>query len=84
MASQLSALGRRRKGDLRQLRIYSRRLDAAQEKLDREIVRLISRKRALPELSDYQRLAEMANAVDQATTNFANALYSMGVTWTTM
>lgn len=84
MASQLTALGRRRKSDLRQLKVFSRRLDAAQERLEREITRLINRKRALPELSDYQRLAEMANAVDQATTAFANALYSMGVSWTTI
>lgn len=84
MASQLTTLGRRRKSDLRQLKVFSRRLDAAQEKLEREITRLVNRKRSLPELSDYQRLSSMTEAVDQATTAFANALYSMGVSWTSL
>ena len=84
MASQLTALSRKRKSDLRQLKVYSRRLDASQERLEREINRLINRKRALPELGDYQRLSQMADKVDQDIAVFANALYSMGVTWTTM
>lgn len=84
MASQLTALGRRRKADLRELKVYSRRLDAAQEKLEREITRLINRKRSLPELADYQRLSQMAEQVDSAVASFASALYSMGITWSTL
>lgn len=82
MASQLSGIARKRKQDLRQLKVYSRKLDAAQENLEREINRLINRKRSIPELSDYTRLGEMANAVDMATTSFVQALASMGTTWT--
>ena len=81
MASQLTAIGRKRKQDLRQLKIYSRKLDAAQEILEREITRLINRKRSIPELSDYQRLGDMANSVDLATTAFVVALGNMGKTW---
>ncbi len=84
MASQISALARKRKSDLRQLKSYSRKVDAAQEKMEREISRLINRKRMMPELSDYQRLSQMAGVVDQALSAFANAIYSMGVTWTTL
>ena len=84
MASQLSALGRRRKADLKQLKILSRRLDAAQEKLEREINRIQNRKKAIPELSDFQRLTTLTDSVDQAATAFANSLYSMGVSWTTI
>jgi len=84
MASQITALARRRKSDLRQLKVLSRRLDAAQEKMEREITRLVNRKRALPELSDYQRLIGMADGVDMALATFAQAIYAMGVSWTTM
>ena len=84
MASQLAALGRKRKSDLRQLKVYSRRLDAAQERLEREINRLLTRKRALPELSDYQRLATMIDQVDQSTAVLANALSSMGIAWSSI
>ena len=84
MASQLTALARRRKSDLRQLKVYSRKLDAAQEKLEREVVRLINRKRSLPEMSDYQRIVTMCDAVDVSLASLVNALASMGVSWTTL
>ena len=84
MASQLTALGRRRRADLKQLKVLSRRLDAAQERLEREVSRLLNRKRAIPELTDYQRLADMAQGVDEAVTSFANSLYAMGVSWTNL
>lgn len=84
MASQLTALARRRKSDLRQLKVYSRKLDAAQEKLEREVVRLINRKRSLPEMSDYQRLVTMCDAVDVSLASLVNALASMGISWTTL
>jgi len=81
MASQLSAVTRKRKADLKQLKVYSRKLDAAQEALEREITRLYNRKRSIPELSDYQRLSSLADSVDTATSNFMSALSSMGITW---
>lgn len=84
MASQLTALSRRRKGDLRQLKIYSRKLDAAQERLEREVVRLINRKRALPEMSDYQRIVQMAEGVDVSLAQLVQALGAMGKSWSIM
>lgn len=81
MASQLSALARKRRADLKQLKVYSRKLDAAQEALEREINRISNRKRSIPELSDYQRLSSLADGVDTATANFMAALSSMGITW---
>lgn len=82
MASQLVAMSQRRKGDLRQLKTYSRKLDAAQEKLEREINRLVARKKSVPEMSDYQRLLTLSDAVDTALANFVAALASMGTSWT--
>lgn len=83
MASQLVAMSKRRKSDLRQLKTYSRKLDAAQEKLEREINRLVVRKKSVPEMSDYQRLLTLADATDSALASFVGALASMGVSWTT-
>jgi len=84
MASQLTVIARKRKADLRQLKVMSRRLDAAQEALEREIQRLINRKRSVPELADYQRLTDLTASVDVALASLADAIYSMGVTWTIM
>lgn len=84
MASQLTGIARKRKADLRQLKVLSRRLDAAQEALEREIQRLINRKRSVPELSDYQRLTDLTASVDVALATLADAIYSMGVTWSIM
>jgi len=60
----LASIAKQRKSDLRTLLYASKKLDAAQEKLEREVKRLIARKKAVPELADAQRLITMIAAVN--------------------
>lgn len=60
----LAAVARERKNDLKTLIYVSRKLDAAQEKLERECIRLRNRKKAIPELADAERLVVMINEID--------------------
>jgi len=77
----LSAIGRERKAQLRQLRAASRRLDTKQEALEREIRRIIERKRAIPELKDGERLATLATAVAVEMNNVASVINSLSHAW---
>lgn len=81
MASTVTQVGRKRRADLRQILSASKKLDAAQETLEREIRRMISRKRMLPELSDYQRLYTMLQATDDALGSMVSVVASLGATW---
>lgn len=63
MASSLSAEANKRKQSLRNLSKLSRRLDADQEKLEREIKRILNRKRAVPDLADIDRIVKMCAEV---------------------
>lgn len=60
----LASIAKQRKADLRTLLFVSRKLDAAQEKLERECKRLITRKRAIPEVQDAQRLVTLIAATN--------------------
>ena len=60
----LASIAKQRKSDLKTLLYASKKLDAAQEKLEREVKRLIARKKAVPELADAQRLITMIAAVN--------------------
>lgn len=60
----LASIAKQRKSDLRTLLYASKKLDAAQERLEREVKRLIARKKAVPELADAQRLITMIAAVN--------------------
>ena len=77
----LAAISKIRKSQLRSLLIASRRLDTAQEKLERELKRMVNRKRAVPDLEDGERLAKMAQEVDAAVTSIAAAIQSMSNSW---
>ncbi len=77
----LAEIGRERKAQLRQLKLVSRRLDAAQESLEREVNRLINRKRAIPELQDAERLANMAMAVEAQISAMGGVIASVAQTW---
>jgi len=79
----LAAVARDRKAQLRQLMVASRRLDANQESLEREIKRLITRKRAVPELADAERLATMMQAVETSLSNMAAVISSVAQSWGT-
>jgi len=60
----LASIAKQRKADLKTLLYVSRKLDAAQEKLERECKRLITRKRAIPEIQDAQRLVTLIAATN--------------------
>lgn len=78
----LSDVARARKQQLNQLMLASRRLDASQEVLEREVKRLKTRKKSVPELSDAQRLIAMAKNVETALSNIAALLSSLATAWT--
>jgi len=70
----LAAVARERKNALRSLLESSRKLDAKQEILEREVIRLKNRKRAIPEVSDMARLVTMADGVAEALRNLVAAI----------
>jgi len=77
----LAAVARERKAQLRQLMIQSRKLDAAQESLEREVKRLVTRKRAVPELADAERLGTMAQQVEGALGGMVQVIGSVAQSW---
>lgn len=77
----LQSVARDRKAQLRQLLVASRKLDAAQESLEREIKRIVSRKRSVPELADATRLAGMAQVVEGALSNMVQVISSVSQSW---
>jgi len=79
----LAAVARERKAQLRQLKVASRRLDAAQEALEREVNRLLARKKSVPELSDAERLTTMTQAVETQLANIAAVIGTVAQSWGT-
>lgn len=80
MAS-IAEVARQRKGQLRSLMVASRKLDAAQEALEREVKRLINRKQSVPEVLDAQRLLSLARATDGALDGMISVLESVSASW---
>lgn len=80
MAS-LAEIGRERKKQLRDLLLSSRKLDAAQEKLEREVRRLVNRKKSVPEVADAERLTQLAQGVNSALGNMASVISSVSRSW---
>jgi hypothetical protein len=81
MALPLAAVARQRKRQLKLLLVASRRLDARQEQLEREVKRLTVRKVAVPEVADAQRLIGMARDVDGALGVLSNMLLDLSRSW---
>jgi len=77
----LAAIARERKAQLRQLMMASRKLDAAQESLEREVKRLITRKKAVPELADAERLSNYAQVVDSSLGNMGQVIAALAQSW---
>lgn len=77
----LASIGRERKLQLKQLQVASRRLDAKQEILEREVKRLLNRKRAIPEVADAERLAGMALAVEGELVLMAGVIAAVALSW---
>lgn len=80
----LSAIARDRKAQLRQLMVASRKLDAVQESLEREIKRLLVRKRAVPELADAERLGALVQAVNSSLSSMVAVIDNVAQSWGTL
>lgn len=79
----LAAVARDRKAQLRQLMVASRKLDASQEALEREVKRLLVRKKAVPELADAERLATLAQNVNGSLQSMISVIESVAQSWGT-
>lgn len=79
----LVAVARDRKAQLRQLMVASRKLDASQEALEREVKRLLVRKKAVPELADAERLATLAQNVNGSLQSMISVIESVAQSWGT-
>lgn len=77
----LAAVARERKAQLRQLMVASRKLDATQESLEREVKRLLARKKAVPELADAERLAVMAQNVNSSLSAMISVIANVAQSW---
>lgn len=80
----LASVARERKQQLRQLMTASLRLDAEQEKLEREIKRIVARKRGVPELADAERLAVMAQSIEGALGNMTTVIDAVARSWSSL
>jgi len=63
------------------LMVASRKLDAAQESLEREVKRLINRKKAVPELADAERLTVMTQNVNAALSGMVSVIDNVAQSW---
>jgi len=77
----IASVSRERKNQLKLLLLSSRKLDAKQEMLEREIKRLVNRKRSVPEVADATRLAEMTLGVADAVQAMANVIEQVSRSW---
>lgn len=77
----LAAIAKERKQDLKTLMYVSRKLDAAQEKLERECKRLLARKRSVPELADAERLIGLVNNTDSTLNAMMEVVDRLASAW---
>jgi len=78
----LKEIARARKSDFRLLLKASRSLDAAQEKVEREIKRLVNRKNSVPEAADAERIAQLIDATSDELGSISNLMTKIAQTWT--
>lgn len=77
----LATVARQRRADLRVLLKESRKVDAVQERLEREVKRLSTRKTAVPESTDAERVLGLAMDLDNQVAAFTKALTSLTTAW---
>lgn len=77
----LASVARDRKSQLKSLMIASRRLDADQEKLEREIKRIVNRKKGVPELEDAERLATLATKTASSLDQMVQVIQNVATSW---
>lgn len=81
MAATISQVARERKSQLKLLMTASRRLDAKQERLEREVKRLINRKQSVPELADADRLIVMTKETEAELSNMVKVIEQVSQAW---
>jgi hypothetical protein len=77
----VAEIARSRKNELKSLLASSRRLDTVQEAMEREVLRIKNRKKAVPELEDAERLIKMAQAISQTLANLVALLEALARAW---
>lgn len=77
----LAQVARQRRSDLRALLKESRKVDAVQERLEREVKRLTTRKNAVPESADAERILGLTIDLDNQIAGFSKALASLTASW---
>lgn len=80
MAS-LAEIARARRADFRLLLKSSRNLDAEQEKLEREIKRLTTRKDKVPEAADAARIAGLIQGTQSALDAMSSLMANISTNW---
>jgi len=77
----LSEISRQRKSDLRTISKWSRSLDAAQEKVEREVKRILNRKRSVPEQRDAMRILELMSNVSSVMAQMSSVISDISASW---
>jgi len=77
----LAEIARARKSDFRRLLKSSRSLDASQERLEREVKRLTTRKNSVPEAADAARVVSMLSDTQQALNQMAELMSAIASSW---
>lgn len=77
----IAEIARQRRADFRELLKASRALDAAQEKLEREIKRLTTRKDKVPEVDDAERIANLMSGTQNELNNMATLMKTIAQHW---
>lgn len=72
MAQSIAEVSRERKAGLKRLQKASLTLDAQQEKVEREVKRLLNRKRSVPEAADMTRVLTLMQGVSAALDGMAS------------
>jgi len=78
----LAQIARGRKDVLKQLLLKSRALDTAQEALEREVKRLVGRRKSIPEVVDMQRLVSLADRSAVAMSTMVTAIKAAAAMFT--
>jgi len=78
----LAEVARGRRAQLKNLLVASRRLDASQERVEREVKRLVTRKKSIPEAADVARLTGMIQQTEAALGTLTSVLAELSASWT--
>lgn len=77
----VTEIARKRKNELRLVSKHSRTLDAQQEKLEREVRRLMNRKKAVPDLQDAKRLIALLQVIQQVMNTMSALFEDIAQSW---